>query len=113
MTTEQRKEYMSSAVLPKMKEHFVQFDAQRYAEMNCATCHGDGAKDGSFRMPNPNLPSLPADEAGFKAIMNKKPDAMKFMGSKVVPEMAHLVGESPYNPETKVGFGCFECHTKK
>jgi hypothetical protein len=113
MKAEQRKEYMKTVVVPKMKEEFVAFNAHAYGEMNCATCHGEGAKDGSFKMPNPKLPKLPGDEAGFKALMKKKPEVMKFMSGKVVPAMAEMVGESPYNPETKQGFGCFECHTKK
>ena len=113
MKADQRKEYMKTVVLPKMKEEFVAFNAHAYGDMNCVTCHGDSAKDGSFKMPNPKLPKLPSDEAGFKALMKKKPEVTKFMGSKVVPAMAEMVGESPYNPETKQGFGCFECHTKK
>ena len=113
MKTDQRKEFMKTVVLPKMKDEFVAFNAHAYGDMNCATCHGDSAKDGTFKMPNPKLPKLPADEAGFKALMKKKPDATKFMSSKVVPAMAEMVGEAPYNPETKQGFGCFECHTKK
>jgi len=113
MKADQRKEYMKTVVLPKMKEEFVAFNAHAYGDMNCVTCHGDSAKDGSFKMPNPKLPRLPSDEAGFKALMKKKPEVTKFMGSKVVPAMAEMVGESPYNPETKQGFGCFECHTKK
>jgi hypothetical protein len=113
MKVDQRKEFMKTVVLPKMKDEFVAFNAHAYGDMNCATCHGDSAKDGTFKMPNPKLPKLPADEAGFKALMKKKPDATKFMSGKVVPAMAEMVGESPYNPETKQGFGCFECHTKK
>jgi hypothetical protein len=112
MNTEQRKQYMKTVVYPKMKEDFAGFDAKRYAEMTCVTCHGDGAKDGSFKMPNPKLPKLPSDEAGFKALMEKKPEATKFMGSKVVPGMASMLGEQPFNPQTHEGFGCFECHTK-
>ena len=113
MKADQRKEYMKTVVLPKMKEEFVAFNAHAYGDMNCVTCHGDSAKNGSFKMPNPKLPKLPSDEAGFKALMKRKPEVTKFMGSKVVPAMAEMVGESPYNPETKQGFGCFECHTKK
>src|SRR5262249_6221839 len=80
MNKEQRVDYMKRVVLPKMKDAFVAFDAKRYADMNCATCHGDGVKDGTFKMPNPKLPKLPADEAGFKKLSESKPEAMKFMG---------------------------------
>jgi hypothetical protein len=112
MNHEQRIDYMKRVVLPKMKDEFVAYDAKRYAEMNCATCHGDGAKDGTFKMPNPKLPKLPADEAGFKKLSEAKPEAMKFMGTKVVPDMANLLGEQPFDMKTHQGFGCFECHTK-
>jgi len=113
MRLPERKEYMKAVVLPNMKANFTEFDAETYGSMNCATCHGDGAKTGKFDMPNPQLPKLPADEAGFNVLNQKKPDVMKFMAGKVLPAMAHLVGELPYNPKTKQGFGCFECHTKK
>jgi hypothetical protein len=108
----QRLEYMKKVVFPKMKDEFVGFDAKRYGEMNCLTCHGDGAKDGSFKMPNPKLPKLPGDEAGFKKLTEQKPEMVKFMGGKVVPEMAKMLGEEPFSPQTHQGFGCFECHTK-
>ena len=36
------------------------------------TCHGDSAKDGSFKMPNPKLLKLPADEAGFKKLTSSR-----------------------------------------
>jgi len=113
MTAEQRKLYMKSVVLPRMKAEFSSFDEKAFGNMNCATCHGAGTKDGSFKMPNPQLPKLPSDEAGFKALMEKKPDVTKFMGSRVLPEMAHLVGEAPFDTQTKRGFGCFECHTQR
>ena len=58
--------------------------------MTCVTCHGDGAKDGSFKMPNPKPPSFRAT-AGFKARWKVRPEATKFMGSKVVPDMASMV----------------------
>jgi hypothetical protein len=112
MNHDQRKDYMKKVVFPKMKEEFIGYDAKRYSEMNCVTCHGDGAKDGSFKMPNPKLPKLPAEEAGFKKLGEQKPEAVKFMGGKVVPDMAKMLGEEPFNMQTKQGFGCFECHTK-
>src|SRR5260370_29490764 len=112
MNHAQRMDYMKKVVFPKMKDEFIGYDAKRYSEMNCLTCHGDGAKDGSFKMPNPKLPKLPAEEAGFKKLGEQKPDVMKFMGGKVVPDMAKLLSEEPFNPQTHQGFGCFACHTK-
>jgi hypothetical protein len=109
---DQRKQFMKTVVYPKMKAEFVTFDAKDFSNMTCATCHGDGAKDGSFKMPNPGLPKLPGDEAGFKELAAKKPEAVKFMHGTVVPEMAQMLGEKPYDPTTHEGFGCFQCHTK-
>jgi hypothetical protein len=35
------------------------------------------------------------------------------MAKQVVPTVAGLLGEQPYDPKTQQGFGCLECHTKK
>ena len=113
MSKEERATFMKKTVMPRMKAEFVAFDAKEYGEMNCATCHGDGAKDKSFKMPNPKLPKLVATEEGFKKLSADHPDMMKFMGQKVVPDMAGLLGVAPYNPQTHQGFGCFACHTAK
>jgi hypothetical protein len=110
---DRKKAYMKDAVLPKMAPLFHDYDAKRFAEAKCTTCHGAGAKDGSFKMPNPGLPKLPATPAGFKMLHDKHPKAVEFMSTQVVPTMAALVGEEPYDMKTQTGFGCFECHTKK
>jgi hypothetical protein len=79
--------------------------------MNCMTCHGDSAADGSFKMPNPRLPKLPATPDGFKKLAADKPAVMEFMKNEVKPKMAMLLGMPEYNPETQSGFGCMACHT--
>jgi hypothetical protein len=109
MNDDQKREHMKTNVLPKMKESFSGFDAKKFGGMNCATCHGDGAKDGKFKMPNAKLPKLNAAN-GFKKHMDKKPEITKFMMEKVVPDMAKLLDEQPYDPKTNSGFGCKDCH---
>ena len=79
--------------------------------MNCVTCHGDSATEGSFKMPNPKLPKLPSSPDGFKKLAAERPAVMEFMKSEVKPKMAALLGKPEYNPATKSGFGCMECHT--
>ncbi len=98
--------------MPKMGALFHDYDATKYADPKCGLCHGAGAKDGSFKMPNPDLPKLPATPDGFKKLAAKHGKIMTFMSEKVKPTMAGLVGEPPMDPKTGQGFGCFECHTK-
>jgi hypothetical protein len=111
MVKEQRIDYMKSVVLPRMKQAFTQFSPDRYSKMNCVTCHGDGAHDGSFKMPNPRLPVLPNSSEGFKELAADKPAFMDFMKNEVKPKMAAMLGTPEWNPETKTGFGCGACHT--
>ena len=111
MNKEQRIDYMKTVVLPRMRQVFVSFNPDRYAKMNCMTCHGESAADGSFKMPNPRLPKLPTTPDGFKKLAAEKPAVMDFMKNEVKPKMAALLGAPEYNPETKSGFGCMECHT--
>src|SRR5439155_15911662 len=43
MNKDQRKQYMRKVVFPKMAQDFASFDAKKYGDMTCETCHGDGA----------------------------------------------------------------------
>jgi cytochrome c553 len=112
MDKKQRKDYMKKTVMPEMKKVFMEADAKRYKKMNCVTCHGAGANK-DFKMPNPELPKLPVTEAGFKALSEKKPDVVKFMATKVKPNMAALLGMPEWTPQNQNGFGCYQCHTKE
>jgi hypothetical protein len=113
MTKEQRAKFMKAVVTPKMKELFVAFNAKDYANFNCKTCHGDGVKDRSFKMPNPALEDLPATPAGWGELQKEHPEILKFMGETVKPQMAALLGLEPFDPQNpKPGtFGCQNCHT--
>lgn len=104
-TPKQKAAYMKMTVMPAMEETFQEFDAEAFAEFKCSTCHGKDAKERHFEMPSPSLPKL-----DFAKMQAEHPQSMEFMKNKVVPQMAALLGQEPYNPETKEGFGCAGCH---
>jgi hypothetical protein len=106
---------MKSTVMPKMGDAFHTFDAKKYDEPKCVLCHGGGVADGSFKMPNPDLPKLDVTPAGIKKLHSdpKKKKILEFKGKLVVPTTADLLGEPPFDIKTMTGFGCLGCHTKK
>ena len=102
MTFEQRQRYMMETVLPTMKAEFEAL-SPAYATMDCSTCHGDGASDGTFSMPNGGLAELdPMDWPTDPPV--------DFMTNTVVPKMAELLDEQPFDPVSGEGFGCYGCH---
>jgi cytochrome c553 len=113
MSVAEKKKYMKTTVLPTMKKLFVEVDPKRYKAMNCATCHGKKHDEVKFKMPSAELPKLPAptDQPGFMALQQKKPEVVKFMGTKVKPTMASLLGKEEWAPNKPEGFGCYGCHT--
>jgi hypothetical protein len=101
---------MKTVVFPAMKTHFQEFDAKEFKDFTCVTCHGAGAKEGKFKMPNAKLPKLdPKDD--FAKHKKKEAKTLAFMMEKVAPEMTKLLEVEPYDPKTNQGFGCFNCHT--
>ena len=110
MNADQRVAFMKHTVLPAMKQTFSAFDP-KFANMNCKTCHGKGADDGSFEMPNPDLPRLPKPE-DFMAYAKDPKHApwVKFMAEKVTPQMAKLLKVPEFDPKTMTGFSCNGCH---
>ena len=102
MDFEQRTAYMADVVMPTMQAEFEAYD-DRFADMNCGTCHGSGADDGSFTMPSDGL--YPIDFAAFPT----GPGA-DFMLETVTPMMTDLLDEQPFDPKTGAGFGCLGCH---
>jgi hypothetical protein len=108
----ERMSLMTTVVLPRMREAFQTNDAALYDVFNCATCHGAGAKDKTFRMPNAELTKLdPRDSFASNKDLNAA--RYSFMTETVVPEMARLLGEPVFDPKTGKGFGCLACHVTK
>jgi hypothetical protein len=107
-TREQRLEYMGNVVYPKMKALFQGYDAEAFADFKCKHCHGDDMEQVDFKMPNGLVP-FPKDDV-WQAAVAQDEDAAKFMAEQVVPAMAELLGQAPYDPETHQGFGCLNCH---
>ena len=114
MTVAERKKYMKATVLPEMKKLYVGFD-KKYKSMTCQTCHGSKAVENKFKMPNAELPKLPAptDRQGFMGLQQKKPEAVKFMGTQVKPAIAALLNVDEWSPTNPKGFGCYGCHTQE
>lgn len=110
MSQSEKKMHMKMSVMPKMTEVFQSFDKAKFADVTCVTCHGPGAKNGNFVMPNAALPKL-STEGGFKKHKAEKPEMTAFMMEKVMPAMIDVMGAKPYDPATHQGFGCTACHT--
>jgi hypothetical protein len=106
MTHEQQGKFMKDVVVPEMAKLFQAYDAKKYAEFGCKTCHGPSVDAGKFDMPNPTLAKL-----NFADPSKMDPKAAEFMKSQVKPAMARLLQQPEYTPENPKGFGCLECHT--
>jgi len=104
--------YMRSTVLGEEQKVFAAYEPHRYRSLACRDCHGSGVEDGSFRMPNPDLPKLCGGPECFKELVEKEPEVLRFMQQRVVPETARLLGVPAFEFEKHVGFSCFQCHTR-
>jgi hypothetical protein len=113
MDATQRETFMKEVVMPRSKELFVAFDPKS-ASMDCKTCHGDGATDGTFEMPNPKIKPLPNTPEAFMAWVSKDAEAgryAEFMATKLEPAVAEMLQLEPFDPKTNTGeFSCGNCH---
>lgn len=117
MSHDEKAEHMNQVVVPAFRELLGSYDADRFAKVNCGTCHGPNARDKGFEMPNPDLPPLtmPSGEGEpFAEEKEKHPEITQFMMTQVTPKMVELLpGVKGYDPATGEGFGCFGCHVPK
>ena len=104
MTKDAEAAFMKKNVVPEMEPVFKGFNAKRYGEFGCKTCHGP-----KYKEPKEYLPKLTFKDGKITAFA-EKPEISKFMAEQVVPHMATAMGMKPYDPATHTGFGCGGCH---
>jgi hypothetical protein len=115
MTYKQKRAYMKAAVMPTMKPVFQGFDADKFKDFTCATCHGKDGADRKFKMPSNDIHPLPNTAAAFEAKMKTEPTWpkwTKFMSGDVEPAMGKLLDLPVFDPKKPVegAFGCAACH---
>lgn len=104
---------MSTEVLPAARRLFQGFDAQRYANVSCATCHGDDGAERQWAMPNPSLYALyPTGTPEQRAMVQQFPEMVRFMHNHLVPEVRGILGAEEYDAQSDTGFACFSCHPR-
>lgn len=109
---QQKLAYMRSTFMEAERKVFTEFEPFKFAKLDCKTCHGQGVFDGTFKMPNPDLPKLVGGAEGFGELARQEPKMLAFMQKRVVPETARLLGVPEFDFASHQGFSCFQCHTR-
>lgn len=105
MSREDQEMYMVAYVLPIHAEMFREYDGARYAQMECATCHGDDGAERGYEMPSRFLPPLPAEGTPqWAAQQQRNPRAFAFMTDHVLPTIRTQIGEQDLT--------CYSCHPR-
>ncbi len=107
-----RIDYMKKVVVPTMGPLFKAYDSDEFGRINCLTCHGDGAIEGTYEMPNPELPQLDFG-SGYAEYKAQHAQVIAFMTDTVKPKMAELLGKEVWSRDNQDGFGCQSCHVTK
>lgn len=111
LSHEERAQHMSRAVLPRMSDLFASYDAERYADFDCATCHGPDGRERGYAMPSPSILRLyPTGSEGQHQTVRDYPEGVRFMYGRVMPAAQALLGAEPFDEATGEGFTCFACH---
>jgi len=113
MSPADKQAWMAAEVLPFMRELFRDHDEARFADFDCASCHGSDMAARGFAMPNPEIMALPrTGTPAQRQMLRDHPEILRLMFSRVVPAMERLLGAAPFDEETGEGFSCFTCHPR-
>jgi hypothetical protein len=110
---EQKLAYMKAGFLEAERAVFASWEPVRFKELTCRTCHGPGVDDGTFRLPNPDLPHLYPGAEGFQELAAHEPEVLAFMQKRLVPETARFLGIPAFDFEAHTGFSCYQCHVRQ
>lgn len=109
MTTVQRKAHMQQVILPRAAIIFRDWRPDRFAEVDCTLCHGQGVVEENFSMPTAYLPRLSGDVL-LGSEFEKDPETTRLKLNQLVPEMSDALGLKSFSIITRKGFGCYSCH---
>lgn len=112
MTQQERGAFMHDSVAPATQRMFQEYDAERYADFGCGTCHGSDMVAREFAMPNPGLlPLYPTGSEEQRAAVEAHPRMVRFMYNHLLPTVRDMLELPEFDAETEQGFSCFSCHT--
>jgi hypothetical protein len=112
-THAQKLAYMQTTFMEEERKVFASWEPVRFRELDCRTCHGPGARDGSFKLPNEDLAHLVPGKEGYEELFAHEPELFRFMQKTLVPETARLLGLPAFDMEKHTGFSCYQCHVKQ
>lgn len=93
MSHEEREWDMVGRFHPVMRELFQNYDAERWADFECVTCHGEDADERNYEMPSPQMmPLPPPNTRAYQAAARTQPELTAYMEETVVPAMQTMLG---------------------
>lgn len=110
---DQKLAYMSTTFMDEERKIFASWEPVRFRTLECRTCHGPGVGDGTFRLPNVDLPQVAPGAEGFQELAAHEPEVLSFMQKRLVPETARLLGVPAFDFEKHQGFSCYQCHVRQ
>ena len=109
MTVVQRQAHMQQVVLPRAAVIFGEWRPERYRDVTCHLCHGQGADIWNFSMPTDHLPRL-SGHVLLGLEFERYSDTTRLKLDRLVPEMSDALGLKRFSVITRRGFGCYSCH---